>query len=521
MSDSDPASAQNNSKLSGYAVGVNQTGYDDTLRLWKVKDGVYSTVINTGINWQTGIGITDPVKISVERSMEGKWILNVFRMNNSLIGTSSGKDAELFRHEWFIISYRYTSTRDRLLWLDDIIIEGVFQEDHEPPEITGCEVTGRKSLLISFNEEVSDGSLMPSNFASDQPGNKVIKLVRKTSHSINVEFEEPFLNKSKNKLIINNLCDRLLNCKTGCEYEFIPVHADPGDIIISEIMADPYPVVSLPAKEYIEIFNTTMYPFNTMNWSLSDGNTNCTFPEKTILPGDYIILCQLQDTSLFNSFGRTAGLKSFPALTDGGKILTICDSTSNLMDGIEYSSEWYGDELKADGGWSLEIIDTGYPFSQEGNWHASLSKAGGTPGKANSVTGKNPDRIFSGIENVFPPDSITIILSFSESVLETNKIIRNIETGGPEPDTLFASDPLMRDYILNLREPLHEGRIYTLRIGDEVTDFAGNGMQRNEFSFGIPEPVQKRDILFNELLFNPLPAEPDYIEFYNRSEQNH
>ena len=42
---------------------------------------------------------------------------------------------------------------------------------------------------------------------------------------------------------------------------------------------------------------------------------------------------------------------------------------------------------------------------------------------------------------------------------------------------------------------------------------------RNEFRFGLPEKVSSKDILFNEILFNPLPEEPDFIEFYNYSDK--
>jgi hypothetical protein len=232
-----------------------------------------------------------------------------------------------------------------------------------------------------------------------------------------------------------------------------------------------------------------------------------------------MILCQMQDTGLFKSYGKTTGLKSFPALTNEGKILFLSDNTSKLIHGIEYSSDWYGDVLKNDGGWSLEIIDTDYPFYQEGNWHASLSMDGGTPGKVNSVSHKNPDNIFSGIENVFPVDSSTISISFSETVLNLDKNIDNIEIEGLEVSSVIPSDPLMRDYTGILPENLQDGRVYTLYAGDEITDFAGNQMRRNEFRFGIPDPVQKGDILFNEILFNPFSGEPDFIEFYNCSEK--
>ena len=293
----------------------------------------------------------------------------------------------------------------------------------------------------------------------------------------------------------------------------------PGDIIISEIMADPTPVVTLPAKEFIEIYNRADFAIDLKGWSLSDGKTSCTFPERIILPGAYMILCQLQDTGFFKNYGITTGLKSFPALTNEGKILFLSDNTSKLIHGIKYSSDWYGDILKEGGGWSLEIIDTGYPFYQEGNWHASLSDEGGTPGKMNSVSGENPDNIFSGIENVFPDDSNTIRVSLSETVISLDKNLNNVEIKGSKIIDISSLDPLMQSYTALLGEPLQHGNIYTFTAGNEVTDFAGNRMQRNEFRFGLPDRVQKGDILFNELLFNPFPGESDYIEFYNPSER--
>jgi hypothetical protein len=175
--------------------------------------------------------------------------------------------------------------------------------------------------------------------------------------------------------------------------------------------------------------------------------------------------------------------------------------------------------LKVDGGWSLEIIDTDYPFFGYGNWQASKSGEGGTPGKINSVSGVNPDNIFSGIENVFPDNSSKIRIKFSETIIGLKKKIESIKIRGSKIDTLINSDPLLRDYTAFLSQHLQNGIIYTMTVGDEVTDFAGNKMGKNEFRFGLPEPVNTGDILFNELLFNPFPEEPDFIEFYNCSDR--
>jgi len=77
------------------------------------------------------------VRIVVERSLDGNWNLSLFRLNGTLIKTISGSDIELFNSAWFGIYYKYSSTKDRLLWIDDIRIDGNFYTDNEPPLIQG------------------------------------------------------------------------------------------------------------------------------------------------------------------------------------------------------------------------------------------------------------------------------------------------------------------------------------------------------------------------------------------------
>ena len=293
----------------------------------------------------------------------------------------------------------------------------------------------------------------------------------------------------------------------------------PASVIISEIMADPSPVVGLPDREYLELYNRTGDQVNLKSWILSDGITKSIFPDVVISPRSYMILCQREDTAMFRNYGKTTGLKSFPALTNEGKTIFIRDSKGTLIHGIKYSSVWYGDILKSGGGWSLEIIDTDYPFFEYGNWHASRSPDGGTPGKTNSVSGLNPDNIFSGIDNVFPDDNSRVKIKFSETITGLTMKPESIEIDGFEINTLLCTDPLLSEYTAFLSQPLKRGVIYTLNARDDVTDFAGNKMDRNEFSFGLPEKAGSKDVLFNEILFNPLPEEPDFIEFYNCSEK--
>jgi hypothetical protein len=431
MSDVGPSAIFADGSVNGYAIGVNLTGSDDTLRLWKITGNSLTAIVNSGINWQTMIGTQDAVKIIVKRAIDGKWNVEVRRLTDVLLGVASGTDSELFDCNWFIISYEYSSSRDKLLWFDDLRIEGIFHENNELP--------------------------------------------------------------------------------------VDPVLPETGDIIISEIMADPEPVVSLPPREYLELTNRTSFRCNLKNWKLTAGDQDYIFPETILEPFGYMIICSAQDTTKFSRYGKVTGLKQFPALTDNGKILLLYDPGGKLIHGVDYSLEWYGDELKSKGGWSLEMIDTRYPFFYTGNWVASESGRGGTPGAVNSVAGVNSDNIFSGDLIVFPEDSMTVSVRSPEPLFGFCLMTDSINIDEKYPAEIYCSDPLFREFTVKLTTPLQRGKVYQLETSGDVKDFAGNKLLNHKFSFGMPEPAMPGDILFNELLFNPLPGDPDYLELYNSS----
>jgi hypothetical protein len=369
------------------------------------------------------------------------------------------------------------------------------------------------------HEEPGNGVLVPGNFSLNSEGNKSVSVDIIQPLTYRIKFADILINKSLNNLIINSLCDKSANCVYNIQVPFTAVWAEPGDVIISEIMADPIPEVSLPQKQYIEITNRTKFQFNLKEWKLSTEDQNIQFPESILQPSEIVIICLSKDTSLFTKYGRVVGLKQFPSLTASGKIICLLDGAGNLIHGVEYSSDWYTDELKAKGGWSLEMIDIQFPFYYDGNWKASISRKGGTPGSVNSVSANNPDVSFYGIENVYPFDSINLRIRFSEPLLYLSGKSKSIMIGEKSIGDIYPADPLIREFNFRSGNPLSRRELYKLVISGEIKDFAGNNIQKTEFDFGLPEPAEPGDILFNELLFNPLPGDPDYIEFYSRTDK--
>ncbi len=519
MSDVSPSAIASGTGIKGYAVGVNLTGYDDTLRLWKIKDNDITVVVNCHINWQTDIGTADAVRINVERGKDGSWTVSIYRSDGSLVSESSGYEPELFEPLWFIVSFRYSSTRDRLLWLDDISVTGVFYKDTAAPTITGYKICGRRSLEIMIDEEVTDSFASSENFQLNNNEYIPLNVVRNGSLSYIIDFAGEFINKNLNILIINNICDKENNCRVDTAIKFTPVWAETGDVVITEIMADPVPSVSLPAREYFEMRNRSDFLLDLTGWKLYAGEQDYPLPSFSMEPGEIRIITSIQDTSYFKEYGKVTGVRQFPSLTDQGKLLSVTDTSGILIHGVEYSDKWYGSDLKSRGGWSLEMIDDSFPFYYEGNWKASTSRNGGTPGAINSVLAQNSDRYFCGINNLFPYDREMLTIRFSEPVSRYTDLLDAKIKGGPEIKEIIASDILLREFTLLLSSPFEDRTVYEFQLPDRISDFAGNKAIKSTSYFGVTEPAASGDISFNEILFNSYPGEPDYIELYNCSER--
>ncbi|MCU0407478.1 MAG: lamin tail domain-containing protein [Bacteroidales bacterium] len=290
-----------------------------------------------------------------------------------------------------------------------------------------------------------------------------------------------------------------------------------GKVLISEIMADPSPPVGLPAREYIELFNNSANDMSLDGWKLLSGDTWVPFPGAVIKSSGRIIVCHENYASEFSAYGSCAGLKQFPALTDGGRLLCLFDRDGKLIHGVEYSDKWYGDLLRSGGGWSLEIIDPDYPFSGKDNWRASRAQAGGTPGAVNSVDGFNPDKHFGGLYNVFPTGRGTLEVSFTEPVFFPGTGADLLSAANLDLISLQGIDFLRKKFLVESRTDLQCGSEYILVLTNSVTDFAGNRAERGSFSFGFPERPSSGDVRFNELLFNPEGDKPDYFELVNVS----
>ena len=292
------------------------------------------------------------------------------------------------------------------------------------------------------------------------------------------------------------------------------------DIVIAEIMADPAPPVGLPNNEWIELTNTTPLPIDLQGWRIGDATGQSgPMPAFILPPGGYVIVCANSAAAALSALGPAITVTSFPSLDNEGDQLYIKSAGGMTVHAVSYTSGWYGNELKQQGGWTLEMIDTHNPCSGGSNWKASNNPSGGTPGAANSVNGINTDQTAPQLKRAYTIDPETIVLVFDEPVDSASGATvtgYNIDRG----ITLVAATtrpPLFNEVQLKTGSPLAEATVYTI-TASEIKDCKGNAIgARNQVKTGLPKDPATGDLVINEILFNPRPNGFDYVEIYNNS----
>jgi Lamin Tail Domain/Bacterial Ig-like domain len=292
------------------------------------------------------------------------------------------------------------------------------------------------------------------------------------------------------------------------------------DILITEFLADPTPSHGLPESEFVELKNRSSQDYNLRNWKISNGTVSVTIKSDYLLKADsFLILCSTSAAAAYSQFGPTLGISGFPSLyNDAGEILLSSD-VGTVMHAIQYDKSWFENALKADGGWSLEMVDLSKPCRNKENWAASVSDSGGTPGHANSVDGVNPDERPPSLLRAITLDSLDLTLLFDEPVdssSASNKLNYSISDGMGHADSAFTVSPFFDRVSIRLTNPLSAGKIYTISL-QQIEDCSGNEIgPNNTCKAGLPEKVKGGDIIFNEILFNPPPYGYDYLELFNR-----
>ncbi len=513
-------SANVSGSLNGYYVMLGNTA--DEISLYR-QSGTTRTKIIDGIDGRLNLS-SSVTKVKVTRDASGNWeLFSDVGLTGTYASEGIALDATHLSSTYFGLFCNYTATRSDKFYADDILVSGNPIVDATPPTVVSLKVISSTELELIFSEKVEATSAeeIENYVASNGLGNSASATLQSDRKTIQLSFAKDFPNGIENTLTISGIKDLAGNEMTTITKSFLYFENFPvsyKDLIITEIFADPSPQIKLPNAEYIEVFNRSEHAIDLTNWRLTDGSSSATFSSKILLPNAYLILTSTVSPSDISSFGDVLSLSNFPTLNNDGDALVIRSSTGLLLDSVGYSSDWYLDSDKKEGGWSLELIDPSNPCGENENWIASENPNGGSPGIQNSVFANKPDLTSPKLLSAIPLSSTVLRLKFNEK-LENEIPLRASFQIDPEVTITSVSfvSASLKEIDIHVDSLLAQ-TLYTVTI-QNVRDCNQNVIRQdfNSYEFGLPEPAEPMDVVINEILFNPRPTGVDFVEIVNTS----
>ena len=512
--------------LNGYYLQIGETGSLDAVEIFKVTNGV-STSILRGTN-STVAGAVINSRIKVVRNNSGLWELltdHTGGTNFTSEGTVTDNTHNSGNH--FGVYTTYTTTQGDRFFYDDFVVSPLFV-DNVPPNALSATAINANSVDVLFNEALDP---LSANLTSNYSINNGINITSATLDALNPALVHltvsTLTNLTNYQLDITDIADLnnniLLNQSLNFSYQVFITPAF-QELIFNEIMIDPNPVVNLPDAEYVELYNRSsgaidLNGYSFVHRSASSGvETIRTLGPYVLLPGEYVLLHNFVD---YLSLSNDLPVSSFPALNNTSAYLLLKTASGTVIDSILYELSWYRDLAKDDGGWSIELINQNELCKGAANWIASNDPDGGTPGIQNSVYSNQQDLTAPSVVSVFQQGTNQAIITFNESIDPIAAVnIANYSING----ALNVVSALLTDnrtLLLTFDASMQNNFSYTINITN-IGDCLGNTAPlQAQFSYVLIQTANFQDLIFNELMIDPSPVvslpNTEFIELYNRS----
>jgi len=504
----------NNTSWNGYVVRVG--GIDREISLFR-HDGASETKLIDGRNNRVKLS-APKLRIKVTRDSVGYWTLFSDTTGfNNYFSEGTAIDSTHRSSTWFTLRSLFSSTRANAIAFDDIVITGNAYQDKQPASLYNLKLLTDTTLWLNFSEALDSEILMLNTSIQINQQLTACSWIKETSSSFILKLNE-HLPMGYFSLSLDNIYDLDHNKSTfvlDSILHYIPL---PGDLVITEILADPSPTIGMPEYEYIELFNASPYPINLTKFKLTSGTYTYFLPTNAVVKsGTYTLLGYKNALNCYDSTINFIPLfTSIYTINNDESFISISDSTGLILDAFTYKSSLHTDNNKKNGGYALEKIKLINPCGAINNWMSSIHILGGSPGNVNSVAYSFVDSISPTIIDLISLADSSAIIYFSEPILPSS-----INQSTFELDNMALLN-WQTDSVANLFTTLYfntsfsKSKEYTLNVG-VYKDCALNNSKLEQHSLIITEKAIANDIIINEILFDAPSGYPEYIELYNSS----
>ena len=298
-----------------------------------------------------------------------------------------------------------------------------------------------------------------------------------------------------------------------------PNTAHQGDIVLTEIMADPTPHAYLPACEWAEVLNRSDRHFQIKHWFWWDEGANEIIPlaprppwDGILIPGERFLISGCEEP-IVDGATHEAFIDGAAAFNDAGDGLGLLRWDGSLLDAIHYRQSWWNGE---NGGVSLQNLQPG-ACAAHVNWTGSQDPDGCSPGFASeqeNFAALPNDSLM--IAQIVPTSSNTGFIEFNAAVdplsswecLPKGSITCSLDDAFPE----------RMHWSQHISTPDQDIQFQVLDVKSCYSDWSS----MNRFSFKVklktakfPEP---KDLVIAEISPSPLGSSAvwgEFIEIFN------
>ena len=489
------------SSLNGYFIKAG--GSDDEISLYR-QSGKNEIEIIDGTDAKLSKS-HNQFKIRVERDSLWNWEV-LSDTGDGFHHEGNAIDSVYKESEFFGISCRYTGTRSDKMSFDNFSVSGHPYSDKIKPFIRQGEFTSGNKFKFSFSEPVDYQVL---NINSLSLGNILDFSIDSIQNSIELTFEKNAPHGEMTEITIDTLMDYAGNYRSGIKVmDFYNYDDSIGlkDILINELMIDPYEEGMLPSTEYVELFNNGDAYHTLENWFISDRTDSAVFEDFIFSPHSYLLLIDKNDSSLWNNIDVNKQYIHLPSLNNSGDEITLSAPNGLSVDSVAYSS---GIEK----GRSIELIDPFFKCNDLINWDTSMSISGGSPGVKNSVHQLNYHNYEFSVSGIRGYSDSSIAFKTRGKFMPFSLKKESISV---TPDLEFSFGLGHNSLTVEFKEKLRPGQLVNFTLMS-LENCYGQTIDDIAFDFRVTDLPLAGDILINEVLFNPRNQDGDFVELYNHS----
>mgnify|MGYP001269154502 CR=1 FL=1 len=537
--------------LNGYYISIGETGSEDKIKLYR-QDGTTSSLICSGQNtFSNDVNLN----VRVTRDSIGNWgIFSDTTLTSNFVLEATGIDDTYTSSNCFGVYCKYTSTRSTKFIFDDISIEGQIFFDSIAPSIVDYNFECSNILEIIF-DEILDSSYSFQNFLLIESNQNPIG-IENNDNGYQLNFETNFIGGDTLALLVSSIEDLYSNVLNDTFYFLVPDTST--NVLLSDNFCDGDFINSPSWYGDDSLFYVNVSGNLQLNDSQVIADNACLTVKTGLLDFSDSLIWDIRMKLLFNN-PSSANQPRFYLVSDNenlkenlnGYYISIGEvgendkinlyrqdglSTTKICSGYFTHSSNINIKIRVTrdiaGNWLIESDSTvtGGNFVYEGgctDTNHTYSMFTGVYCRYTSSYSTDyifDDFLVSGhsIFDTVPPiisklkvaGKNKLLIEFSEPINSSAEDTSNYIILGTNqfPNNIFQSE---LGYQLNFDNSFKGGDTITLSVS-AIEDFSFNILNDTVHTI-VLDTAKFGELLFNELLFDPIENGSEYVEIFNNS----